>query len=47
MTFAVSQHEDCMVSHMLTLDLRPYPLAEEARDRQAHPGRVRPVWPPE
>lgn len=32
-----------MVSHILTLDLRPYPLAEEAREKQAHVERVRPV----
>ncbi|XP_029697016.1 structural maintenance of chromosomes 1B isoform X2 [Takifugu rubripes] len=38
-----SVYEDCMVSHILTLDLRPYPLAEEAREKQAHVERVRPV----
>lgn len=42
-TFAFLQYEDCMVSHILTLDLRPYPLAEEAREKQAHVERGRPV----
>lgn len=37
------QYEDCMVSHILTLDLRPYPLPEEDREKQARVARVRPV----
>lgn len=32
-----------MVSQVLTLDLQPYPLAEEDREKQTHLQRVRRV----
>lgn len=41
--FSYSQYEDSMVSQILTLDLQPYPLAEEDREKETQMESIRPV----